>query len=69
MQTLNPNTLELARIWADGGYHANNLVVVGQRELLCRLPVSVDWFLQLQAGNLEAYKTQVGSHSRGIDSG
>ena len=42
-----------ARTWAHAGLQ------VGERELISKLPVAVDWFIQQQNACLEVYKTQV----------
>lgn len=43
LQTLNPNALELTKVWFDSGYAAARLIDVTSAEFAGRLPAQVGW--------------------------
>ncbi|KIZ07418.1 dynein heavy chain 9 [Monoraphidium neglectum] len=62
LQTLNPNALELRKVWFDAGYVAARLVDTESGEFLARLPAQAEAFRAYQLSVCEQLKAQLWTH-------
>ncbi|KAI8464307.1 MAG: dynein heavy chain and region D6 of dynein motor-domain-containing protein [Monoraphidium minutum] len=62
LQTLNPNALELRRIWFEAGYAGARLLDVESGSFLARLPAQAEAFRSYQLAACDQLRSQLAGH-------